>query len=79
LEGDQVRLYLDGKTEMIECGGPKYADKLDFFVSGGEGYYYELKHFTDCIKLNQLSDIISIESVIQTLEIIEWEVNEGAK
>ncbi|MHC4535381.1 MAG: Gfo/Idh/MocA family protein [Planctomycetota bacterium] len=79
LEGDQVGLYLDGKTEMIECGGPKYEDKLDFFVSGGEGYYYELKHFTDCIKLSQPSDIITVESVIQTLEIIEWEVNEGAK
>jgi predicted dehydrogenase len=79
LEGDEVKLYHNGTTKRIECGGPKYKDKLDFFVSGGEGYYYELKHFTDCIRQNQPSDVISIESVIQTLEIIEWELNEGAK
>lgn len=79
LAGDEVSLYLDGKTEMIDCGGPKYEDKLDLFISGGEGYYYQLKHFTDCIRNNQPSDVISLESVIQTLEIIEWEIREGGR
>jgi len=79
LAGDQVSLYRDGTTETIECGGPKYQDKLDFFVSGGEGYYYQLKHFTDCLRDNRPSDVVSVESVIQTLEIIEWELREGGK
>lgn len=79
LESEKVRLYHNGTTRKIDCGKPKYEDKLDFFVNGGEGYYYELEHFTNCIQLIQSSEVISIESVIQTLEIIEWEIKEGAK
>ncbi|MBU0714754.1 MAG: Gfo/Idh/MocA family oxidoreductase [Verrucomicrobia bacterium] len=43
-------------------------------VAEGDGYYYELKHFVDCIRRNCASPVVPPESALRSVQLIEAEV-----
>ena len=79
LTGDHVMVYHDGRRDVLPFAQPSYENKTEFFVSGGDGYFQQLRHFVECIRNNRSSPVVSLESVIETLEIIEWELRAGGR
>ena len=79
LTGDHVMVYHDGRRNVLPFAQPSYENKTEFFVSGGDGYFQQLRHFVECIRNNRSSPVVSLESVIETLEIIEWELRAGGR
>jgi predicted dehydrogenase len=43
-------------------------------VPGGHGYAHELAHFVDCIAKNKPSTVVTPESALQSVKLIEAEV-----
>ncbi len=48
-------------------------------VRAGDGYEHELRHFVDCITKGKKSDVVSPESAIQSVKIVECEVTSARK
>ena len=61
-----LNLYtLDGKTESVQ-------------LPEGDGYFHEMRHFLQCIKEDKTSEIAAPESALNTIRLVEAEI-ESAK
>lgn len=68
---ERATLYLAG-LDLILCPAGGSPRKVP--VEAGDGYYHELKNFTDCIRKNQASAVVSPESAMQSVELVEAEI-----
>jgi len=48
-------------------------------VKGGDGYEHELRHFVDCIAKGKKSPVVSPESAIKSVKLIEYELASAKK
>ena len=65
----------DGKLMLYPIKGKAQEIK----VRPGDGYEHELRHFVDCISKGKKSDVVSPESAIQSVKLVECEVDSARK
>lgn len=69
MEGATLNMTSDTKLTLFPIKGkPK-----DVKVYAGDGYFHELAHFIECIRMNRDSDVVSPESAMHSVRIIEAE------
>ncbi len=68
---EKATLFFDAQGLRI-CHANGLSKMVD--VMEGDGYFYELKHFLDCIRRNSASPIVPPESALLSLQLIEAEI-----
>ncbi len=73
------RIAMDGATLLLEPDGklmlhPRRGKSRAIRLSASDGYVNELKHFTDCIARGRASTIVPPQSALQSVQLIEAEV-----
>ncbi len=65
---------LDMTRELILTLYPVKGKAQAVKVPQGDGYEHELKHFVDCIRRGKASDVVSPESALQSVKLVEAEI-----
>ena len=58
---------------------PVKGEPQEIKVGGGDGYEHELRHFVDCIANDKKSDVVSPESAIESVKLVEFELASAEK
>ena len=74
MEKASLALHADGKLTLYKPG----REPEVVAVPAGDGYGRELIHFIDCIASGRKSDVVSPESAMQSVQLIEAEIKSAA-
>jgi predicted dehydrogenase len=74
MEKASLALHADGKLMLYQSGRePKNVN-----VPAGDGYSRELAHFIDCLAAGRKSNVVSPESAMQSVQLVEAEIKSAA-